>query len=383
MTEITGIAPQRFARVKDAFAALFDQGLELGAQFALAVDGEVVVDLQGGFADRARTRPVAADTLFPVFSTGKAVMALMMARLVEAGKLGYDQTIASVWPEFGQAGKAGITLAQALSHQSGLPGFSTLQDPTIWFDREAVLQVLAAQAPMWPPGTASGYHPVTIGFLMGEVFRRADGRSMGQALAQDFRLPRGIDCWIGLPETEHGRIVEIQKPSTAVDLGDIDAVKRAAFLDRGSAPGGRGTTEWRMLEIPSANAHATAPALARLLGVIATRRTDGRQGGAVASGHGPGRARTDLRPRQGPALHPVLGRRASCATRGSASTVRASWRSATPAGAAAAPSPTRRRGSPAAYVMNRQSAHLIGDPRPLKLIEAVCGATVLRTIADS
>jgi CubicO group peptidase (beta-lactamase class C family) len=373
MTEITGTAPARFARVKDALADLFAQGLELGAQFAVAIDGEVVLDLRGGFADRARTQPVAADTLFPVFSTGKAVMALMCARLVEAGKLDYDQTIASLWPEFGQAGKAGVTVAQELSHQSGLPGFSSPQDPAIWFDREAVLEVLAAQAPMWPPGTASGYQPITVGYLMGEVFRRADGRSMGTALAQDFRLPSGIDYWIGTPESEHDRIAELQKPSAAPDLGQIDAIKRAAFLDRGSAPAGRGAVEWRKLEIPSANAHATAPALARLLGVMATGgRMDGKtvlspEVLAQASREriwGPDKvlpftlswAAGFLRNRGVGIYGPselALGH--------------SGW-----GGSCVFADPETRVS--AAYVMNRQSHHLIGDPRPLKLIEALYAA---------
>jgi CubicO group peptidase (beta-lactamase class C family) len=373
MTEIGGTAPDRFARVKDAFAELFAQGQELGARFSVAVDGEVVLDLWGGFADRARTRPWGPDTLAPVYSTGKAVMALMMARLVEAGKLDYEQTVASIWPEFGQAGKDKITVGQCLSHQCGLPGFSTPQDPSIWFDREAVLRVLAAQAPMWPPGTASGYQPVTIGYLMGEVFRRVDGRSMGTALAEDFRAPYGIDCWIGLPEAEHGRTADIQKPTSAPDLGQIDDIKRAAFLDRGSAPGGRGTAEWRKLEIPSANAHATAPALARLLGVIAA---GGRlEGKAVLS---PGVLAQAVRERiYGPdkvlpfTLSWAAGFLRNKGIRiygpGELAVGHSGW-----GGSCVFADPETRVS--AAYVMNKQSHHLIGDPRPLKLIEALYAA---------
>jgi CubicO group peptidase (beta-lactamase class C family) len=373
MTEISGTAPDRLARVKDAFAELFAQGQELGARFSVAVDGEVVLDLWGGFADRAKTRPVQPDTLFPIFSTGKAVMALMMARLVEAGKLDYEQTIASVWPEFGQAGKDKITVAQCLSHQAGLPGFSTPQEPTIWFDREAVLKVLAAQAPMWPLGTGSGYQPVTIGFLMDEVFRRVDGRSMGTALAEDFRKPHGIECWIGLPEAEHGRAADLQKPPAAPDLGPIDDIKRAAFMDRGSAPGGRGTAEWRKLEIPSANAHATAPALARLLGVIAG---GGRMDGKVVLS--PAVLAQAVRERvHGPdkvlpfTLSWAAGFLRNKGIRiygpGELAVGHSGW-----GGSCVFADPETRVS--AAYVMNKQSVHLIGDPRPLKLIEALYAA---------
>jgi CubicO group peptidase (beta-lactamase class C family) len=373
MTDLNGTAPDRFARVRDAFAGLFAEGAELGARFTVLIDGEVAVDLWGGFADRARARPVAADTLFPVFSTGKAVMALMIARLVEAGKLAYDQPISQIWPEFGQAGKGAITVAQALSHQAGLPGFSTPQDPALWFDREAVLTVLAAQAPMWPPGTASGYHPITIGYLMGEVFRRVDGRSLGTALAQDFREGHGIDCWIGLPESEHGRTVDLQKPPGAPDLGPLDPIKRAAFLDRGSAPGGRGTADWRKLEIPSANAHATAPALARLMGVLANGGQLDRT--TVLS---PAVLAQAVRERSfGPdkvlpftlswAAGFLRNRGISIYGPGALAVGHSGW-----GGSCAFADPETRVS--AAYVMNKQSVHLLGDPRPLRLIEALYAA---------
>jgi CubicO group peptidase (beta-lactamase class C family) len=373
MTDIRGTAPQRFARVKDAFAANFAEGAELGARFTLAVDGEPVVDLVGGFADRAKTRPFETTTLAPIFSTGKAIMALMIATLVERGKLDYEQTVASVWPEFGQAGKSRITVAEALSHQAGLPGFSTEQDPSIWFDRQKVLDTLAAQAPMWPPGTGSGYHPVTIGYIMGEVFRRADGRSMGQALRQDFAEPFGLDYWIGLPEAEHGRVSDIQKPPAPPDLGVIDAIKRAAFLDKGSAPGGRGAAEWRLLEIPSANAHATAEALARLMSVIAT---GGRLGGKhILSPSVVAQATRERVFGQDKVLPFRLSwgagflrnREIKIYGPNALSVGHSGW-----GGSCAFADPETRLSG--AYVMNKQSPFLIGDPRPLRLIEAVYAA---------
>src|SRR5690606_10209693 len=273
MTEIHGTCPDRFAAVKDAFAANFTdapEGLnELGARFSVCIAGEPVIDLWGGHADTGKTAPFTETTLAPVFSTGKAVMALLMAHAVERGKLSYDQPVAEIWPAFGQAGKDQVTVAQLLSHQAGLPGFSPAAEPEIWFDRQAVLDRLAAQAPMWPPGTASGYHPITVGYLAGEVFRLADGRTMGTALREDFAEPFDLDLWIGLPDAQHGRVAQMRKPAAAPDLGKIDAIKTAAFLDRGSAPGGRGSAEWRRMEIPSANLHGRADGLARLMSVIA------------------------------------------------------------------------------------------------------------------
>jgi CubicO group peptidase (beta-lactamase class C family) len=373
MVEITGTAPARFARVKDAFAANFEEGAELGARFTLAVDGEPVVDLMGGWADRARTRPFGPDTLAPIFSTGKAIMALMMALLVERGKLSYDRPVADYWPEFGQAGKDRITVGEALSHQAGLPGFATEQDPSIWYDREAVLQVLAAQAPMWPPGTGSGYHPVTVGFIAGEVFRRVDGRSMGQALREELAAPFGLDYWVGLPESEHGRVCDVQKPPAPPDLGELDRIKRAAFLDRGSTAGGRGAAEWRKLEIPSANAHATAPALARLMSIVATGgRLDGRNILSASTVAQATRERVWGMDRVLPfrlswAAGFLRNREIRIYGPGGLTVGHSGW-----GGSCTFADPETRVSG--AYVMNKQSPYLIGDPRPVRLIDAVYAA---------
>src|SRR3954468_19465237 len=120
---VHGHCHDRFVPVLDAFRRALRDGEELGVRFTFDVGGQAVIDLWGGFADRARTRPFAEDTLTPVFSVTKAIAAILIARLVEAGKLAYDQPVAEVWPEFGQAGKDRITLGQAMSHQAGLPGF--------------------------------------------------------------------------------------------------------------------------------------------------------------------------------------------------------------------------------------------------------------------
>ena len=375
--DISGVCPARFAGVKDAFMVNFTdapEGLnEQAARFSVCIEGETVIDLWAGHADAARTIPFAAETLTPVFSTGKAVMALMIATAVERGDLAYDEAVAVSWPAFGQAGKDHVTVAQLMSHQAGLPGFSETVDPTIWFDRQAVLARLAAQAPMWPPGTASGYHPITIGYLAGELFRLADGRSMGRALREDFAEPFGLDLWIGLPEAEHGRVAQMRKPAAAPDLGTLDAIKTAAFLDRGSAPGGRGSTEWRMVEMPSANLHGTALDLARIMGVLANGgMLDGRSvlsPGVLAEAvreriHGPDRVvpfemswAAGLMRNEG--LH-VFGPNP-------AAVGHSGW-----GGSCAFADPDARVS--AAYVMTRQSPHLIGDPRALRLIDALYSA---------
>ena len=371
--DIHGVCASGFEAVREAFAANFTdapEGLdEQAARFSVVVAGEAVVDLWAGWTDTAKTTPFADTTLTPVFSTGKAVMAILMATAVEAGQLDYDQTVASLWPAFGAAGKQDVTVAQLLSHQAGLPGFSEAAEPSIWFDADAVLARLAAQAPMWAPGTASGYHPVTVGYLANEIYRRATGRTMGQALRQDF--PE-LDLWIGLPESEHGRVAQMRKPTAAPNLGTIDPIKQAAFLDRGSAPGGRGSAEWRKMEIPSANLHGAALGLARMLGVVADGGAlDGRS--VLSAGtleqltreriHGPDKVlpytiswAAGLMRNDG--LN-VFGPGAAVGHYG--------W-----GGSMAMADPSRRLS--AAYVMTRQSPHLIGDPRPRRLLQALYAA---------
>lgn len=377
LPDIHGVCPPRFNAVKDAFAANFvdaPEGLnELAARFSVTLDGEVVVDLWAGSADTAGRTPFTDRTLVPVFSTGKAVMALMIARCVDKGLLSYEDRVADLWPAFGAAGKDRLTVGQLMSHQSGLPGFDGGAEPEIWFDRQAVLDKLAAQAPLWAPGTASGYHPITIGYLAGELFRLADGRSMGAALREDFAQPFGLDLWIGLPQSEHGRVAQLRKPAAAPDLGPIDAIKKAAFLDRGSAPGGRGSSEWRMAEIPSANLHATARDLARLMSVIATGGALDRL--AVLSEKTLAEA-TRERIRGQDKVLPYVMSWAAGFTRNQGLNIfgpnpeavgHCGW-----GGSMAFAD--RTSGVSAAYVMTRQSPHLLGDPRALRLVEALYAA---------
>ena len=375
--EIHGLCPARFNAVKDAFAANFTdapEGLnELAARFSIVIDGEVALDLWAGSADLAGNQPFTDRTLVPVFSTGKAVMALMIARCVDKGLLSYEDRVADHWPAFGAAGKGQLTVGQLMSHQSGLPGFSDGVEPEIWFDRQAVLDRLAAQAPLWEPGTASGYHPITIGYLAGELFRIVDGRSMGAALREDFAQPFDLDLWIGLPESEHGRVAQMRKPAAAPDLGPIDAIKKAAFLDRGSAPGGRGSAEWRMAEIPSANLHGTARDLARMMSVIAT---GGALDGQMMLSAETLEQATRERIRGFDKVVPFdmswaagFMRNESLGVFGpNPGTVgHTGW-----GGSMAFADPAI--GVSAAYVMTRQSPHLIGDPRALRLVEALYAA---------
>jgi CubicO group peptidase (beta-lactamase class C family) len=368
MVEISGFAEPRYGAVKDAFAANFEGGKELGARFSLVEAGDVVVDLWAGHADRGRQTPFDRHTLTPIFSSTKAVTAVMLARLVEQGKLSYEQTVASIWPAFAQAGKAGITVEQALSHQGGLSGLTEPMERSLWLDFDAICARIAGQTPIWPPGTASGYHPATFGYIAGEIFRRVEGRTLGTALREDLAEPLGLDIWIGLPESEDARVAEVQRPSALPNFGEINPATKAAFLLPWS---GTDPTDprWRRVEIPSANGHATALSLAKLAGALAD---DGWLEGEMLLSPalisemsrerirgrdlvipfdlswGAGVMRNEFVQIWGPGL----------ATFG-----HAGW-----GGSCLFADPERRLGG--AYVMNRQSADLIGDPRSRRLIEA-------------
>ena len=369
MVDIAGRAAPRFAAVKDAFAANFADGGELGARFTLVEAGEVVVDLWAGYADRHGTKPFDERTLTPVFSTTKALAALLMARLVDQGKLDYGQTVASVWPEFAAGGKASITVEQMLSHQEGLSGFPDPMDPALWFDWDAICSKLAAMAPLWPPGTASGYHPLTFGYLAGEVFRRVEGRTMGTALRQDLAEPFGLDLWIGLPDAEFDRVADLQRPNALPNFGHHNEATTAAFLTPWSSPAGRGQSEWRRMEIPSANGHCTANALARLMGALAN---DGwLDGEDILSPALIAEASRERIHGQDLVLPFVMSWGAGFMRNG---TVRpwgpgdrtfghSGW-----GGSCAFADPDRKLGG--AYVMNKQSTDLLGDKRARRLIQA-------------
>jgi CubicO group peptidase (beta-lactamase class C family) len=368
--DIRGVCPERFSAVREAFAANFAEGAELGASFALAIDGELVIDLFGGFADRAQTKPFDARTLTAVFSTTKAMTALMIARLVDQERLWWDQPVAEIWPDFGQAGKADVTVEQMMSHQAGLCGLEGPMAASEWLDWDTICARLAGMAPLWPPGSASGYHPVTVGYLAGEVFRRVDGRTVGTALREDVAEPLGLDLWIGLPDAEQARCADIRRPPAMPNLGEITEPRRLAFLTPWASPGGVGVAEWRRAEIPSANGHATAAALARMMAVLAC---DGVVDGVrlLSSGGAAAAARTRI---AGPDL--VLPYTMSWGAGfmrsqglglygpGQETYGHSGW-----GGSCAFADPERRLSG--GYVMNKQSAELIMDSRSRRLIEAV------------
>ena len=254
--------------VAKAFKTNFENELEHGAQFCVYRDDERLVDLKGGWSDRKKTQPVKEDTLFSVFSSGKAMAALVIAHLADLDRLGYNQLVSTLWPEFSAHGKGELSVAQVMSHQAGLSGITNPDwSPEDWYDWDKTCAELAAQEPIFPPGSASGYHPVTFGFLAGEIARRADKdmRNLGRILREDLCAPNDIDVWIGLPEEQHHRCATMIKPKAMADLGEMNAATKAAFMNKSASPGGRPVSEWRQAEFAGSNCQATAKGLARLM----------------------------------------------------------------------------------------------------------------------
>lgn len=367
---VLGYCDQRFAAVKEAFARSFADGLERGARFSVVIDDQVVVDLMGGVMDRDGQKPFGADTLCPIFSTGKAINATLIARLVDQKKISYDTPVAAYLPDFAKAGKAAVTVGQLISHQGGLSGFNPPREPTLWYDQDATFAALCEQAPMWPLGTGSGYHPITGGYVLNALHKAVDGRTLGQALRQDFAEPFGFDLFIGTPESEFSRIADLVKPTALPELGPLDDIKRAAFMDKGSAPAGRASSEWRKIEIPSANAHGTALSLARFMGIMAN---GGTLKGTRLIGAETLHEATKERVFGPDKVLPFTLSWGAGFLRNKGINIygnnpdavgHSGW-----GGSCALADPARRLS--AAYVMNKQSNYLLGDPRPLALLKAL------------
>src|SRR5512146_2669521 len=212
---LDGFCDPRFEKVREAFVANFRERGEPGAAVCVSVGGEPVVDLWGGHADIANTKPWQRDTLVNVFSVGKALCALAGARIVEQGLVELDAPVAKLWPEFAQAGKGMITLRQLLSHRGGLPAIEKPLPDGAALDWNMMVNALEEQAPWWEPDTAFGYHVNTYGFLIGEIVKRAAGKTLGALIRQEVAEPLGADIHIGLPREHHGRVAEYRWPATS------------------------------------------------------------------------------------------------------------------------------------------------------------------------
>jgi CubicO group peptidase (beta-lactamase class C family) len=363
-----------------SFAEQFRSGREVGAAVAILVDGEPVVDLFAGHADPARTRPWTADTITHVYSVTKAMTALCAHRLIERGSLELDVPVAKYWPEFAQAGKGAISVRWLLSHRAGLQALTRTLPPETIYDW-TMCEALAAAEPCIAPGRL-GYHPVTFGWLVGELVRRIDRRSLGRFFREEIAAPLGADFHIGLGPAEEKRAADmtpLEPPPDFVKLlssapaGEPPLVLLAFMNPSGN--GDHNSSAHRRAEIPAINGHGTAGARAGLRRARAGRRARRRAGlspesvklarsgqaegtdplleAPVRIGLGfwltqPGLREFAMGPNEGAFGHPGAGGGLGCAD------------------------PAARVGF--GYVTNRMGSSVAIDERPSELLEAFYGA---------
>jgi len=277
---IEGNCDPRFERVKTAFTENFEKRNEYGAAVAVTLDGKPVVDIWAGHTDKARTLPWSRDTIANVFSTTKGMTAICAHRLVDQGKLDLDAPVATYWAEFAQAGKEKMPVRMLLNHQAGLPAIRRKLNDEDMYNWETMTSALAVQEPWWVPGASHGYHALTIGFLVGEVIRRITGKSLGAYFRDEIATPLGLDCHIGLDERDDSRCATMlaspPPPPGQVNLFEYaqqhpDSVTAYAFNNPATAMklGAVNSRAWRSAEVPAANGHTNARALARLYGALA------------------------------------------------------------------------------------------------------------------
>ena len=278
---VNGTCKPAFEPVREAFAANFAERDEIGASVAVVHHGEVVVDLWAGWADPARTRAWEAETLTNVWSTTKAMTSLCAHLLIDRGELDPDAPVARYWPEFAVNGKAEMPVRWLMCHQSGLTGLAAPAIVSDYYDWDKITTLLAAQAPFFPPGTASGYQAITFGFLIGEVIRRIAGQSVGRFFASEIAGPLDADFHIGLPEPELGRCSDLlgvrptedEQAAIAQAYANAAPAAMAALINPALTGDEANEADWRMAEIPAANGHGTARALATIFGAV----TDGSE----------------------------------------------------------------------------------------------------------
>ncbi len=272
MADVHGMCDERFEAVRDALARNLDSGEELGASLVLDLDGDIVIDMWGGFRDQARTVPWSQDTITNVWSSSKTVTSLAALILVDRGELDVDVPVAKYWPEFAAHGKQDVLVRHLLSHASGVSGLDQPAVVADLFDWDGATSRMAAQAPWWEPGTASGYHALNFGHLIGEVVRRISGKSLKQFVAEEIAGPLGADFQIGAAESDWGRIADVvPPPPLPFDLAALDPASPVVktFTGPPIAAEDANTPGWRRADIGAVNGHGNARSVARVMSVVA------------------------------------------------------------------------------------------------------------------
>jgi CubicO group peptidase (beta-lactamase class C family) len=272
MAELNGTCDPRFDAVRDALAGNIDSGEELGASLVVDIDGERVIDVWGGFRDPGHTTAWDENTITNVWSTTKTITSLAALMLADRGQLDVYAPVADYWPEFAASGKQDVRVRHLLSHTSGVSGLEQPATAEDLYDWETSTSRMAAQAPWWTPGTASGYHALNFGHLVGEVVRRVSGKPLKQFVAEEIAGPLGADFQIGAAPADWSRIADvIPPPPLPIDLAAIAQDSPAFKTMTGPGPDAAvaNTPGWRSADIGAANGHGNARSVARIMSVLA------------------------------------------------------------------------------------------------------------------
>jgi CubicO group peptidase (beta-lactamase class C family) len=269
---VQGITDPKFESVREQLEKNLDVGDDVGASVAVFQRGELVVDIWGGFQDTEKTIAWERDTLVNVWSTTKTMTFLVALMLADKGDLDFHAKVATYWPEFAQANKSDIEVRHIMGHTAGLSGFGEPMVPEDLADWERCVGILARQEPWWTPGSASGYHAVTQGYLIGEIVRRITGTTIGAFFKSEVANVLDADFHIGLPEAEEAR-VSVVIPPEPLDFSSVarDSITYRTF----SSPPLDATMPqyrwWRAAEIPAANGHGNARSVALVQQIITNR----------------------------------------------------------------------------------------------------------------
>lgn len=264
MTEISGHCDPKFAGVRTAFENNFSALDEIGASVAVTHEGAFVVDLWAGHLTRDKTDPWQENTITNVWSSTKTMAAMCLLLLADRGEVDLHAPAARYWPEFAAAGKDKVEVRHFLSHMAGLSGMDTPVTGDALYDWDWMVRELAAQRPWWEPGTASGYHALTQGHLIGEIVRRVTGQSLGAFFAQEIATPLDADFHIGVPDTVIPRISPLEPPQQTIASAEDGSIAARTFANppveatQAMEPG------WRKAEIPAANGHGNARSIVRI-----------------------------------------------------------------------------------------------------------------------
>jgi CubicO group peptidase (beta-lactamase class C family) len=272
MAEVRGTFDPKFDSVREQLEKNLDVGDDVGASVAVFYRGEPVVDIWGGYQDVEKTIEWQSDTLVNVWSTTKTMTFLVALMLADRGELDFHEQVATYWPEFAAGGKSSIEVRHVMGHTAGLSGFGERIEPEDLADWDRCVGILARQEPWWTPGSASGYHALTQGYLVGEIVRRITGTTIGHFFKSEVADVLGADFYIGLPESEEDRVSMVIAPPP-LDIANVphDSITFRTF----SSPPLDATTPqhrwWRAAEIPAANGHGNARSVAQVQQIIANR----------------------------------------------------------------------------------------------------------------